>query len=299
MCKCGTLKEANVESLEFNGNYYNMTICPICKFVETTPKIFSEINIYEFGHYEVKPYFFIPVFINLFDFILTRIHFYILKLSKTNKLLDFGCGKGYFLYFLKKIGFTDLSGVETSESRSAFARKITNLEISSDFYSGGKILGKVYNGVTMIHVLEHIKNPFDFLDILLDSGVEKNGFVYIEVPNIGSVSSKIAGHAWAHFTPHFHTNHFSIASFENYCKERKFKYKLFATFSFYNSAMGMSSALFSLFGYRGSIFEDMKKKKLIVIIPFILLLPVTIILEFLLSFFSKKGSVIKIAIKRL
>lgn len=297
MCTCGNSSEYTFHQITFNGKAYNMKMCEKCGFVETTPLYDDGVNIYETGHYEVKPYFFIPVLINLADFILTLWSLRWLKVTKNSILLDFGCGKGYFLYFLGKAGFKKLSGVETSLSRASFAKRITGVEINSDFYSGGPIMGKHFDCITFIHVLEHIKDPFAFLSGLIDGAVERPGIVYIEVPNISSVASKIAGTTWAHFTPHFHTNHFTIESFKNYCQLRNYEYKVVGTFSFYNSAMGMTSALLSIFGYRGSIFEDLKKRKIHIILLFVILLPLTILMEAIVSLFMKKGSVIKFAIK--
>jgi SAM-dependent methyltransferase len=294
-CTCGSL--TTYSNLTFNEISYNYFKCKNCGYVETTPLIDIHFDIYETGHYEVKPYFFIPVLINILDFFISVVSLKKLKIYKNSSVLDFGCGKGYFLYFLQKIGFTKLTGVETSVSRASFARKITNIEIASDFYTGGKILGKKYDCITMIHVLEHIKNPFIFLNTLIGSALNDKGIIYIEVPNINSLASKFAGTAWAHFTPHFHTNHFTINAFKEYCILNNFEYKLVSTFSFYNSAMGMTSALLSLFGYKGSIFEDLKRKKINIVISFVLFLPFTVLAEALVSLFLNKGSVIKFAIK--
>jgi 2-polyprenyl-3-methyl-5-hydroxy-6-metoxy-1,4-benzoquinol methylase len=297
MCTCGSLNEYVSYQITLKVCDYNVKECKSCGFIETTPLAYTGVDIYETGHYQVKPYFFIPVLINLADFIITFFSIKRLKISKNSSFLDFGCGKGYFLYFLNKIGYKKLAGVETSVSRASFAREITGIEIGSDFYSGGTIFGKKYDCITMIHVLEHIKNPFVFLDTLIGSTVNHNGIVYIEVPNINSVASKIAGTTWAHFTPHFHTNHFTVKAFIKYCILKNYEYELVSTFSFYNSAMGMSSAILSLFGYKGSIFEDLKGKKIHIIISFVLLLPFTVLVEALVSLFLKKGSVIKFAIK--
>lgn len=297
MCTCGRLNEYASYQITFKDCVYKIKECKKCGFIETIPLDDTGLDIYETGHYEVKPYFFIPVLINLADFIISVVSIKRLKISTNSSFLDFGCGKGYFLYFLKKIGFTKLAGVETSVSRASFARKITGIEIGSDFYTGGTILGKKYDCITMIHVLEHIKDPFIFLNILLGSALNENGIVYIEVPNINSVASKIAGTTWAHFTPHFHTNHFTVNVFKEYCILKNYEYKLVSTFSFYNSAMGMTSAMLSLFGYKGSIFEDLKRKKIHIIISFVVLLPFTVLAEALVSLLLKKGSVIKFAIK--
>jgi hypothetical protein len=158
-------------------------------------------------------------------------------------------------------------------------------------------MNKKYDCISMIHVVEHIENPFEFLTIIINDALNDNGFVFIEVPNINSLASKIAGTTWAHFTPHFHVNHFTSQSFSNFCQENNFKYELISTFSFYNSAMGMTSAILSLLGYKGSLFEDMKSKKIMILIAFTLLLPITLVMELIVSVIFKKGSVIKCVIK--
>ena len=69
----------------------------------------------------------------------------------------------------------------------------------------------------MIHVLEHIEGPFVFLNIMILNALNEQGSIFIEVPNIDSAASKIADNVWAHFTPHFHTNHFTLQTFIEFC----------------------------------------------------------------------------------
>jgi SAM-dependent methyltransferase len=298
MCTCENKCHVTQTQFEYKNVAYYAITCEICGFIKTKPVTAIKIDIYETGHYKVRAMFLIPFLINLPDYIFIYLCILKYKITKDKNVLDFGCGKGYFLYFLKKLGYRKIFGVETSISRAAFSRELTGMEISSDIYTGGQIMQSRFDFISLIHVLEHIENPFDFLDIFIDQAIEIDGVVFIEVPNVDSFASKIASKTWAHFTPHFHVNHFTPRSFMNYCSTKGYKYDFVGTFSFYNSAMGMSSAIFSFFGYRGSIFEDMKNKKLGVILPFILLLPVTIILEMLISLFFKKGSVIKFSIRK-
>ena len=298
MCTCGVNDKIILTQFQYKNVSYNSLKCEICGFIQTKPVEAVNVDIYETGHYKVKAYFIIPFLINLLDYVYIYISILSVRFNKNKSLLDLGCGKGYFLYFLRKLGYKNLTGVETSISRASFAKELTKLEISSDIYTGGKIMGKNYDFISLIHVLEHIENPFEFLDIMIEEAVKENGAVFIEVPNIDSFASRISKKTWAHFTPHFHINHFTPLSFINYCKKNNYEYKMVSTFSFYNSAMGMTSALFSLFGYRGSLFENMKGKKIVVIIAFILLLPFTVLLEIFVSLFSYKGSVIKFIIKK-
>ena len=174
------------------------------------------------------------------------------------------------MYVLKLLDYKKLYGLETSKPRANFSGRLTGLVISEEFYQGGKILDKQDDLVTLIHVLEHIPEPFLFLDNLILGGVKHEGCVMIEVPNITSISSLIAKNILAHFTPHFHTNHFSLFSIQNYCFDRNSRYSYVSSFSFYNSAMGMTSDLLSIFGYKGSIFEDLKRKNIYSVFTYLL-----------------------------
>ena len=273
---------------------YIKTECSHCGYTKTVPFIVNDsVDVYESGHYKVKNYTLLPLLINFFDYI----YFYLIFLNNniTNKsyVLDFGSGKGFFLYFLKLFKFINLFGLETSTSRADFSKKLTGLNISKNYYSKGTIHNLKFDCISLIHVLEHIPNPFNLINKLTNDALRDNGFLFIEVPNINSLSSVLAGKTWAHFTPHFHTNHFSSECLKNYCLQNNLKYKLISTFSFYNSSMGMTSTFLSFFGYRGSIFEDIKMKKINIILFFLFFLPFSIPLEFFLSFFFNRGSVLK------
>jgi SAM-dependent methyltransferase len=283
-------------NFEFKTKKYIKKKCKNCDFVFTEPCDGIELDVYDSGHYEVKGFKLVPFLINLPDYIYFIIILKLKKLKKNSLILDFGCGKGFFLYIFKLLGYKNLYGLETSKPRADFSRRLTGLVISEEFYVGGKILDKKFDFISLIHVLEHIPEPFLFLDNLILDGVENGGCVLIEVPNIKSISSLIAKNTWAHFTPHFHTNHFSISSIQNYCIDRDLRYSFVSSFSFYNSAMGMTSALLSIFGYKGSIFEDLKRKNIFIMFSFIIFLPVSLMLEFLISVFTKRGSVIKFII---
>ncbi len=285
------------DRLLLRGIEYKISECQICGFIETKPTYPTSRDVYETGHYSVKRYVNIPLLINLMDYI--YIYFILLKneIKRNSFVLDLGCGKGLFLLFLKKLKFKHLVGIETSQSRSEFAKKLTGLDISTDFYAGGPVFNKKYDVITMIHVLEHIENPYIFLDSLINDALNSSGKVFIEVPNIQSLSSRIAGNTWAHFTPEYHVNHFTLLSIITYCSTRDLSIRFMGTFSFYNSAMGMTSAILSKLGYSGSLFEDIKAKKLHIILTFLVCLPITLMSEFFLSFFNQ-GSIIKCIIQK-
>jgi 2-polyprenyl-3-methyl-5-hydroxy-6-metoxy-1,4-benzoquinol methylase len=291
------MNQLNRKIFTFKNKEYEIYVLDDTGFAITKPlNGLIASTVYETGHYQVQESKFIPIILNLPDFLLASILLRNNGISKLNSLVDFGCGKGYFLYFLKQIGFKKLSGLETSEPRADFAEKLLSFKVYREYYYEGELLSKRWDCITLIHVLEHIENPFNFLDNLVKGAVADGGMIYIEVPNFHSLSSLIAGNSWAHFTPHFHTNHFTIKSLKQYSIEKNLKYKILGTYSFYNGILGMSSAIFSIFGYKGSIFEDLKLKKWYIIVSLLTFLPITFLLELFFSVALKRGSVIKFLI---
>jgi SAM-dependent methyltransferase len=280
----------------YNQSSYVYQYCEICNIVNTEPEIKLDLDVYDTGHYAIKSYKLIPLLINSADYCYIL---YILRkrgINANSSILDFGCGKGFFLFSLKMLGYKRIFGLETSQPRAHFASNLIKSSVSNEYYNGGLIMGKQFDVITLIHVLEHISNPFDFLDKIIKGASCTNGKIFIEVPNYSSISSKVAKLFWAHFTPHFHINHFSITTFEFCCKELGLDFEVVSTFSFYNGTMGMMSAILSLFGYRSSLFEDLKSRRSIIVVSFLLLFPIAFILELFVSLIFNRGSVLKILI---
>lgn len=103
-----------------------------------------------------------------------------LKIPKTAKILDLGCGPGYFLDVMKAQGYTDVLGLTMSPE-----------DIKSNIDKGNQVKQSDMNfladrdeTVDMLfcrHSLEH--SPFPYITLLEYNRVLKpNGCLYIEVP---------------------------------------------------------------------------------------------------------------------
>lgn len=93
------------------------------------------------------------------------------KLIGKEKLVEVGCGKGFFLELLLEQGF-DVTGFDPTYEGN-------NPRVHRKYFEPGLIDNS--NGLILRHVLEHIPNPYDFLVQL----AEANGYegkIYIEVP---------------------------------------------------------------------------------------------------------------------
>ena len=104
--------------------------------------------------------------------------FKFLKSSLKNKtLLDIGCGAGGFLSLAKKSA-KEAYGVEINESVHSFLCD-NGINVCKDI---SEFQDEKFDVITMFHVLEHIKDPVDFLkNVALK--LKKDGKIIIEVPN--------------------------------------------------------------------------------------------------------------------
>lgn len=110
-------------------------------------------------------------------------------------LLDVGCGYGYFLdeakpYFVLRAG-TEMSRTAAEKAR-AFADEI---------YDGGLEaipLGKKFDTVVGLQLIEHVYHPHDFMARLLGH-VKPGGTVLLTTPHMGSLWRKVMGRRWPSF----------------------------------------------------------------------------------------------------
>jgi 2-polyprenyl-3-methyl-5-hydroxy-6-metoxy-1,4-benzoquinol methylase len=157
-----------------------------------------------------------PITINRYNQILDKLEVY----RKTNKLLDVGCGIGFFLVEAKKRGW-EVYGTERSEASAKICAEkgilIQNGILNSENYSP-----ESFDVITSFEVIEHINNPIpdlrNFHTIL-----RKGGLVYITTPNFNSLLRyKLKGNYniitypehLSYYTPHTLNKVFSLSGFK-------------------------------------------------------------------------------------
>jgi len=98
------------------------------------------------------------------------------------KIIEIGCGKGYFLEQLIENGF-NVTGFDPSYEGN-------NPNIIKDYFSE-KYSDVKADLIILRHTLEHIHEPFTFLELIAVS-LNYNGTVYIEVPDFDWIVSRYA-----------------------------------------------------------------------------------------------------------
>jgi 2-polyprenyl-3-methyl-5-hydroxy-6-metoxy-1,4-benzoquinol methylase len=131
----------------------------------------------------------------------------IAEYKKGETILDFGCGTGEFISTLKKNGWKVL-GVEPDTHAREKASKLTQQSISQNLSQLKEIKLDV---ITAWHVLEHVPDINETL-LQLKNRLNKDGIIFIAVPNYQAKDSLIYKEFWAGYDVPRHLWHFSKKS---------------------------------------------------------------------------------------
>lgn len=118
---------------------------------------------------------------------------YLPKPEPGQKLLDVGCGNGDFLSIAEEIGWQvkgvepDIKALEVTRSRGL---EVIHGSLDEIVYSR-----ELFDVITMSHVIEHVHNPLTFVELAYEC-LKPGGILYVDTPNIGSVSAKRFGSNW-------------------------------------------------------------------------------------------------------
>lgn len=126
------------------------------------------------------------------------------KHQSGKKVLDIGCGTGFFPKAANQFGFTSV-GLEPDPDALKFARENNQVEA----YGLEKLgeYSKAFDTVTMWHVLEHVYHLRDQLG-LITKALQSNGLLIIAVPNYKSYDGQLYGPFWAGYDVPRHLYHF-------------------------------------------------------------------------------------------
>jgi 2-polyprenyl-3-methyl-5-hydroxy-6-metoxy-1,4-benzoquinol methylase len=156
------------------------------------------------------------------------------------RIVDFGCGQGYFLQALQAAGH-DCVGIEISEVTAGRAMsKGLRVENSLD-----ALAGHSFSGAASVHVIEHLPDPGQILDGLRRV-VEPDGSFYFEVPNLASWQGRLFGRFWLHREAGLHIHHFTPRAFAGLLAAHGYRIEKLGTYSFEHGLLGWVQSFFNL-----------------------------------------------------
>lgn len=134
----------------------------------------------------------------------------ILRFTKPQTLLDFGCGTGEFLVNCSQHGFS-IQGLEPAAVARQKAAEQTGITIAASLH---EVPLKQFDVITLWHVLEHVPNLGETIDQLASS-LKPDGKLFIAVPNPGSPDAAFYREHWAAYDVPRHLWHFTKQTMEH------------------------------------------------------------------------------------
>jgi 2-polyprenyl-3-methyl-5-hydroxy-6-metoxy-1,4-benzoquinol methylase len=174
------------------------------------------------------------------------------KVAKGKKLLDIGCGTGYYPSYMKQKGYL-VAGVETDPRARAFAEKEFGIPVySPEDFINHKIEGK-FDVITLWHVLEHLDDFNLYLERILGH-LLPGGSLVIALPNCNALDARYYKEFWAGYDVPRHLWHFTPSALEILAEKHGLeikKMKRLMLDPFYNSMLSekyRGNRVFMIFG---------------------------------------------------
>ena len=224
---------------------------------------------------------------------------------KAKSILDIGSGRGYSLYFLKKIfKYQRAAGTQIEPNAFRFSKEKLKLEIYNQDLLHLNLPQVSFDIISLWHVFEHLQDPETYL-IKIFELLKANGKLIIEVPNYNSWTRKYCGPHWLGLDLNYHLTFFDYKTLANLLEKYGFKNKLIHTFSLeYSTFISVQSIISRLTNTDQLIFNwlqgknKFQSKMLWHLLLFILLTPACFLVNLFL-FISKKGETLLIVAKKI
>ena len=173
---CNSKKLKKLKNYEFA----HLTKCLNCGLV-FSKKIPSDSELIDHYNGYSRDDYLSPITIKRYNELLDEFE----KFKKTKKILDVGCGIGYFLCEAKKRGWKVYGTEFTDEAIDICEKKGINM-FKGKLYSDSHLL-ESYDVITSFEVIEHINNPQEEIESIY-SLIRKGGLVYVTTPNFNSIN---------------------------------------------------------------------------------------------------------------
>ena len=156
--------------------------CESCDFYECDPS-FSNTESLEASYYGSSQTY------NFMFEAITEKHFKkrserLLNYANLRKVMDFGCGGGDLIKFLKT-HYDEVVGLEPSKGLAKSTAQKYNVPVFDQRINDSSIPNEEFDAIFAIHSIEHVLNPHETISCL-KSILKKGGYMCIEVPNSNS-----------------------------------------------------------------------------------------------------------------
>ena len=172
----------------------------------------------------------------------------ILKKSKPGRILDLGCGLGWFLSTLdskwEKYG-VDISKFAINNASKYCIAEVNNIEL---FLKNKKNKKKKFDYIICSHVIEHVKNPI-FVLKNIKNFLKKNGKLFLETPDFDSAAFRLFGDKFRLLNDPTHISLFTLESMTRALRDNGYIIKKI-DFPFFNTNYFNKQNLLKILNYK-------------------------------------------------
>lgn len=190
---------------------FSLVRCKGCGLVYLSPRPeHQEIAKYYPSHYFSKAYGTVKL-TAAYQSMMERSFEYrlkqIIKYKKGGRILDIGCGEGYFLKFLSERNWQTY-GLELSEIAAKYAREVLGMNVFIGQLKEASYPDRFFDVITLYDVFEHLYNP-SRLPLEIRYILKEDGILLISVPNFDSLERIIFNERWHAIDAPRHLFHFN------------------------------------------------------------------------------------------
>jgi len=139
---------------------------------------------------------------------------------RPGRLLDVGCGDGYFLLGMKHRGW-EVRGIELHEKVAAYARDTLGLDVLAGAEHEVE-WGGPYDCITLFGVIEDVDDPNACLSRCFNN-LTDDGLLVVQTHNIDSWEAKYFGPDWFNVEAPRHVWHFAPPTLRRLLENNRFK----------------------------------------------------------------------------
>jgi 2-polyprenyl-3-methyl-5-hydroxy-6-metoxy-1,4-benzoquinol methylase len=299
-----------LENIERNGRIYTIYFCRECNVGVTIPRPSDDdvSQLYDTGTYRATTG---KRFNAFFEYLIYSFRIQrkrrIEKFQKSGRILDIGCGRGLFLYIMKRNGW-DVLGSELNDETASYAREKYGISINTGDPLDWGIPDESIDVITINHVLEHLDNPVKMVSACKRL-LKPKGLLVVSVPNINSLQASVGKTVWFHLDAPHHRYHFSESGLKRLLDRKSFRILKVRRFDLEYNIYGWLQTLLNMSGIREdflfhmlktsalrkNILADYKKRDVVLTYALVsLYFPLSVILSIFESFILQRGGTVEL-----
>lgn len=208
VCGCDDLRPfLTLRDHSITGETFTIVECFCCGLLHTNPvPPLSDLGKYYqsedyISHSDTRKGFISTLYHWARTYTLTKKYAWVYRYSKGKRLLDVGCGTGYFATHMQQSGY-DVQAMEPDPGARQKAEELLKMKVSDSLEN---VTG-TYDAITLWHVLEHVPDINDTF-VKLIQRLDQNGRLFIAIPNPASYDASVYKEYWAAYDVPRHLFH--------------------------------------------------------------------------------------------